>query len=369
MPSQMNDVVIDPCILFETDKCEHFLGIDASDHWLNRIQTFEYRSNQNSSDHYPHLNPKATPTDVSPAQTHIGISQVKFSSSVTAFASVATIVRRFSLYSNKLSTEIPSINNLRFDRWKVLVGETLTQAAGRTEPDSTKRELFHHHFLEWLSLRLSANRKREMEGHMPVTNLVKNNYTRNNGLVFMVVMRNLVNALSDRSERNLDQRYADASRTHYYHYSYYSPYGYGYGSNEQQWRKAYATAASKTKFYTQKLKELRENINSPEERGCLMEFTKELQVLLFPMENESTAYFEELLYWSVDRVGLEVIQLQENCVDLNVGTFKGLVKAIQKPPGSDHIDEKDIGTWDVTVSACVKKVQHKTQYKKRRERG
>lgn len=244
---------------------------------------------------------------------------LKVSTSSTAFSNIATLIHRFRRYTNKMSQEIPWQNALKMDRLKLVVGEMLTSVSSL---QNIKSQPWHRHFLEWLQLRIkSEKRKHEIKeaiwgwDALQKQHVKRNNYTRSTGIVFMVIVRNLIGNLAPRVERKLNdgflnvaQQYLDPQYIHSHHNMNNNNYNHRYYNNLNQnakmdtqhiGRKRYLFAAQKEQFYSRKADEFGNNkkIADPIIRQCFIELTKELSEMFFPKQN--TSYLYTIFRWKI----------------------------------------------------------------------
>ena len=316
--------VLDPALLFETENTEYFVGIEMSDSCVRRTQHMmkERPGHLNSASSFMdeeeelkngerlnangNGNGNANEDDnVIPAENMIHLQHVKVSTSTTAFANIATLVNRFRRYTNKISQEIPWQEALKMDRLKLVVGEMLTSVSTL---QNIKSQPWHRHFLEWLQLRIKSDkRKHQIKeaiwgwNESQKLHVRRNNYTRASGIVFMVIIRNLIGNLAPRVERKLNdgflnvaQQYVDPQYIYSHHNMNNHNQNHRYTSGNKMdaqhiGRKRYLFAAQKEQFYSRKVDEFGNNkkIADPTIRQCFIELTKELSEMFFPKQGTS----------------------------------------------------------------------------------
>ena len=319
--------VLDPALLFETENTEYFVGIEMSDSCVRRTQHMTKgnrnmkRGHRNSKYHMEdeeeemkngerlngngNANNQNEDDNIIPSENMIHLQHVKVSTSTTAFANIATLVNRFRRYTNKISQEIPWQQALKMDRLKLVVGEMLGTVSSL---QNIKSQPWHRHFLEWLQLRIKSDkRKHEIKeaiwgwNESQKLHVRRNNYTRASGMVFMVIIRNLIGNLAPRVERKLNDGFANVAQQYLdpqYIYSHHNinnqnqnhRYSSGNKMDTQHiGRKRYLFAAQKEVFYSRKVEEFGNNkkIADPIIRQCFIELTKELSEMFFPKQSTS----------------------------------------------------------------------------------
>ena len=301
-------------LLFETENAEYFVGIEISDLCFRRTRyTAEVKREEVKEDELEFKEEVEDP--VVPAETMINMQQIKISTSSTAFASIATLIHRFKRYTVKISQEIPWQNALKMDRLKLVSQEMLTAV---NSLQNIKSQPWHRHFLEWLQFRIQSRGPRYRTRWNQIKDAMwgwdgmqkqfrRNNYTRATGIAFMVIIRNLIGNLAPRVERKLNdgfqnvaQQYLDPQHIHSHHAMNRQKFSHRYGNQgnskahaQNLGRTRHLFAAQKQKFYARQVDEFSSNkrIADPIIRQCLIELTKELQLMFFPKENTSSVVF------------------------------------------------------------------------------
>eukprot|EP01084_Bolivina_argentea_P009713 18118_1 len=257
------------------------------------------------------------------------------------------------------------------DRLKLVVGEMLTSVSSL---QNIKSQPWHRHFLEWLQLRIiSEQRKQKIKEEIwdQKQYIRRNNYTRASGIVFMVIIRNLMFNLAPRVERklndgflNVTHQYLDPQYIHSHpiHTMNTNTYHHRYSNQnakmdaQHMGRKRYLFAAQKEQFYSRKVDEFSgsKKIADPIIRQCFIEMTKELQQMLFPKQNTNHLKYKDSIRWNISKVSFEVIQAQEKSFTLYGSQFRGFLKIKSSPPPQDS--SQDPGTYTVAISTTIKKV-------------
>lgn len=369
--------VLDPAILFETENTEYFIGIEMSDSCVRRTQhMIKERPNMdnNEEEEVKGGNNLNDDENIIPAENIINLQHVKVSTSSTAFANIGTLINRFRRYTNKISQEIPWQTALKMDRLKLVVGEMLTSVSSL---QNIKSQPWHRHFLEWLQLRIKSDpesRKRQEQikeaiwgwNELQKHNVRRNNYTRASGIVFMVIIRNLIGNLAPRVERKLNDgflnvaaQYLDPQYIYSHHNMNNQNQNHRYASGNKMdaphiGRKRYLFAAQKEQFYSRKVEEFGSNkkIADPIIRQCFIELTKELSEMFFPKQSTNHLQYAESIRWNVSKTSFEVIQDQEKSFTVDGSQFRGFLKIRSTPP--EPIQNQ--GVYTVTISTTIKKV-------------
>eukprot|EP01083_Nonionella_stella_P271557 920242_1 len=362
MPAEIKEWghALDPRHLFETESTEYFVGIEMSDSCLRRTQ-YMIKDDTTSEEEEVKGRDGEDDNTMRPAENVIHVQHVKVSTSSTAFSNIATLLHRFGRYTNKISQEIPWQNALKMDRLKLVAGEMLTAVDSLP---NLKSQPWHRHFLEWLFLRITCEKRRKdikeaIWGWDPLQKqyvIKRNNYTRASGMVFMVIVRNLIANLALKVERklndgflNITQQYIDPQYLHSHPNMNTNNY------NHRNARKRYLFAAQKEQFYTRRVDEFgnRKKIADPIIRRCFIELAKECSEMFFPKQNTNHLKYKESLRWNVSKTSFEVIQDQEKSFTLLGNQFKGFLKIKSRPPQEFH---EENGIYTVTISTSIKKV-------------